>query len=126
MFLSFFNEGDPCALAEPNYLKYLFQAWAQPLPSENDGYTWRNESPIYLPSGTQVALRSERNDLDSVANKTSAFCVDAETRASILFGNPFAHSMTDGYLPRIQDLYRQASSDQDPFQDPETESEARH
>jgi hypothetical protein len=128
MFLSFFNEGDPCALAEPNYLKYLFQAWVQDLPPDNDGYTWYNESPIYLPSGTQVGLQSKSNDLGSSTIKTSAFCVDAETRASLLFGNPFTHSMTKGYLPRIQYLYRQALAlgDQDPFRDPEPGSDTLH
>ncbi len=120
MFLSFFNEGDPCALAEPNYLKYLIQVWAQPLPSEFDDFTWNNESPKYVPNGTQIALRCERYNLSCTKHETSAFIVDAENRASLLFGNPFTHSMTNGYLPRIQDLYRQALGDQDPFQDPET------
>jgi hypothetical protein len=107
MFLSFMNEGDPVVLAQKDYIHYLVQAWVQPTPSISP-----IPKPVYLPSGTQVALRSGPMEDDNCKN-ISASLVDIDILGSVLFGDPAMHSMTL-YNERIQAL-----RPQDPFQDPD-------
>jgi hypothetical protein len=107
MFLSFMNEGDPVVLAQKDYIHYLVQAWVQPTPPVGP-----IPKPVYLPSGTQVALRSGPMEDDNCKN-ISASLVDIDILGSVLFGDPAMHSMT---------LYNegiQALRPQDPFQDPD-------
>ena len=123
MFISFSNEGDPVPLAEPDYVSILVQAWARPLPSDDDNRHWRTPTPLFFPSGVQVALRSEILDNEPLTQRTSAFYLDTETRSSVLFGDPLSHSMTNFYFPRIQELHRNAPTSSNPFHDPPHEPE---
>jgi hypothetical protein len=116
MFLSFMNEGDLFTLAQKDYIRYLVQAWVQPMSSIGP-----IPEPVYLPSGTQVALRCGPMEDGNFGN-ISAFLVDINILRSTLFGDPAMHSMTI-YKERIQTLRAQASTTENPFRDPHQESQ---
>lgn len=122
-FWCFCNEGDPVPLLEPDYAGILLKAWAEPLPSDTENREWRTPTPIFLPSGSQVAIRSEIDDGPrGPARRTSSFLLDLEARSCVLFGNPLSHSMANSYIPRIRELQLRASENLNPFDDPPHET----
>jgi hypothetical protein len=117
IFMSFSNEGDPVSLADPEYVEILGQAWARATPSNDDNWRSRTSPPIFVPSGTQVILRSTIINEEDNIEAFSAFYLDEETRLSLLFGNLLSHHMEETYLPKIKDLHNQALQNSNPFDD---------
>ncbi|KAI4596539.1 hypothetical protein KJ359_005295 [Pestalotiopsis sp. 9143b] len=108
MFLNFINEGDPVALAEPDYIESLLQAYAS-RSSQKDAQ-WKVPRPTRFSIGALILLKDVSSD-DSDDDNPAAFRIDHGDLEGLIFGNPLRHSMSL-YRQRVESLRERANNEE--------------